>query len=58
MSGYKNLPIFYKPLIYDFRNDLSIAVKTIIDTVEKEKLPRHLILGKDALETVKYEIKL
>ena len=54
---YKNLPIFYKPLIYDFRNDLSIAVKTIIDTVEKEKLPRHLILGKDALETVKYEIK-
>lgn len=54
---YKVLSNFYKPLICNFRNDLSIAIHTIIDTVENEIMPRRLMLGKDCLQRVCAEIE-
>ena len=40
-----------------YRNDLSVAMNSLIDTVELEKIPRRLMLGKDCILRVKYEIK-
>ena len=40
----------------NYKNDLTIAVNCIIDTVENEKLPRRLLLGKDCIKRVKYEV--
>lgn len=56
LEAYKDIKPFYKHFYYSFKNDLNIAVKYIIDQVEKEKLPRRLILGKDAYIKVKSEI--
>ena len=39
-----------------FINDLNAAICCIIDQTEKEKLPRHLILGKDACIKIDSEI--
>ena len=38
-----------------FRNDNAIAVNSVIDTVEMEKLPRRLMLGLDCIARVKHE---
>lgn len=53
---YENLKPAHKHFYYSFKNDLDLAVKFIIDQVEKENLPRRLILGKDAYIKVKAEI--
>ncbi len=42
----------------NYKNDLSCGVNSIIDTVENEKIPRRLLLGKDCIQRVKYEIKM
>ena len=58
-SFYKEYEILrpaHKHFYYSFKNDLNIPVKYIIDQVEKQKLPRRLILGKDAFTRVKSEI--
>ena len=47
-------PVRYYP---DFKNDLYLAIKYIIDEVEKEKIQRRLILGKDAIIKIDAEIK-
>ncbi len=39
------------------RNNLYLAVKHIIDTVEEEKLPLHLILGEDAIAKAEVTVK-
>ena len=41
----------------NYRNDTTIAMNKLIDTIEKEKLPRRLMLGKDCIQRVEYEIK-
>ena len=41
----------------NYKNDLQIAVNSIIDTVENEKMPRRLLLGKDCIKRVRFEIK-
>lgn len=41
----------------DFTNDLTLAVKYIIDEIEKEKIQRRLMLGKDAIIKIDAEIK-
>ena len=53
---YKNLTPLHKPVNSSFKNDLTIAVNCIIDTAEREKLPRRLILGKDAFQKINSEI--
>ncbi len=40
----------------NYINDLTEAMKCIINTTENEKLPRRLLLGKDCIARVKYEI--
>lgn len=57
IDEYKNLNDFYKKIYYSFINQLDIGVKYIIDEVEKEKIQRRLILGKDAIIKVDSEIK-
>ena len=52
---YKDLSPLHKPVNSSFKNDLTIALNCIIDTVELEKLPRRLILGKDAFQKIKSE---
>lgn len=52
---YKDLSPLHKPVNGSFKNDLTIAVNGIIDTVELEKLPRRLILGKDAFQKINSE---
>ena len=47
-------PVYYYS---DFKNDLNLAIKYIIDEIEKEKIQRRLILGKDAIIKVDSEIK-
>ena len=56
IQEYKKIPAFYFEYKRNFENDLSIAVKHIIDQVEKEKLPRRLMLGKDALIQIGVEV--
>ncbi len=53
---YKNLDTFYVPLIYNFKNNLNMAITAIINKAEERNLPRRFILGKDALQTVQAEI--
>lgn len=43
---------------YKFNNDLENTIKLIINEVEKEKMPRHLILGYDGLLYAKSELNL
>lgn len=52
---YKNLSPLHKAVNSSFKNDLTIALNCIIDTVELEKLPRRLILGKDAFQKINSE---
>ncbi|MCD7878694.1 MAG: SDR family NAD(P)-dependent oxidoreductase [Candidatus Gastranaerophilales bacterium] len=44
-------------IVRDYRNDTATAMNLLIDIVEKEKMPRRLLLGKDCIQRVKYEIK-
>ena len=55
---YKNIPDSIIKLDTDRPNSLPLGVKYIIDTVEQEKLPLRLILGKDALNKIETEVKL
>lgn len=48
IEEYKNLKSFYKNYYYIFENDLQKAIQLIISQVEMERLPRRLMLGKDA----------
>lgn len=48
----KWLPMKYKSC----KNRVDVAVFHIINTVENKKLPRHLMLGKDILPKIRYEI--
>ena len=57
IEEYKNVKGFYKRFYYSFTNQLGIGVKYIIDEVEKEKIQRRLILGKDAIIKIDAEIK-
>ncbi|EEB33483.1 SDR family NAD(P)-dependent oxidoreductase [Desulfovibrio piger] len=53
---YKGIPLFYKKYDRNFTNNLTLAINSVIDTVEKDKLPRRLILGKDALIQISTEV--
>ena len=57
IKEYKNIKEKFSYYIPYFKNDLDLAVKYIIDQAEEEKLPRRLILGKDAYSKIKNEIK-
>lgn len=57
IEEYKKVKDFYKCIDYTFENDLNAAIKIIIDQVEQEKLPRRLMLGKDANIKIDAEIK-
>lgn len=57
IEEYKKVKDFYKSINYTFENNLKSAIKIIIDQVEQEKLPRRLILGKDANIKVDAEIE-
>lgn len=54
---YKNLRNIHRNYYYTFQNDLEKAVSVIIDQAELEKLPRRLMLGRDACIKTKAEIK-
>lgn len=53
---YKNLQNPYKNLYYTFENNLEKGMSIIINHVEMEKLPRRLMLGRDACIKAKIEI--
>lgn len=55
IEEYSNIKDFYKHFYYTFNNDLDTAIPLLINQVEQEKLPRRLILGKDAYIKVKAE---
>ena len=56
IDEYKDIPDFYKNFDrWSYYNDLNIAIKTLIDQVEMKKLPRHLIIGKDAYNKIRIE---
>ena len=55
---YQNLKQAYKNLYYTFENDLIKAVEIIINQVEQEKLPRRLMLGRDACKKAVNELKI
>lgn len=57
VEEYKHIPSYTKKIYNNFINQLDIAIPIIIDQVEQEKLPRRLILGKDAYIKVKSEIE-
>lgn len=54
---YQKLKPAHKHFYYSFKNDLNIAINYIINQIEKENLPRRLILGKDAYIRIKSEIQ-
>lgn len=54
---YSNLPNCYVKFLLTFENDLNLAINYIIEQVEQKKLPRRLMLGKDAVIKVDAEIK-
>ncbi len=56
IEEYKGIPPFYKKYDRNFSNNLAKAVSCIIDTVEKPKLPRRLMLGRDALIQIGAEV--
>ena len=53
---YENIPPFYKKYSRNFTNNLEKAVSFLLQTVQKKKLPRRLILGQDALFQIQSEI--
>ena len=53
---YEGIPPFYKRFSRSFRNDLETAVAFIISVAEKDKWPRRLMLGKDALIQIDAEL--
>ena len=56
LKEYEGILPFYKEYRKDFTNNLSKAVRCIIDTVEQKKLPRRLMLGKDSIIQIGAEI--
>lgn len=56
IEEYKKIPAFYKKFERDFNNDLPTALSFVLNTVEQEKLPRRLMLGKDALIQIQTEV--
>lgn len=58
IDDYKKIGEYYRNIYYTFENNLPMAIATIIDNTEKEKLPRRLVLGKDACIKAKIEIGL
>lgn len=55
---YSKLKAPHKPINYSkFKNDLHKAISILITEVEKEKIQRHLILGKDAIIRIEAELK-
>lgn len=56
IKEYKNLPEYCK-IWGNYINDLTRLVPYLIGEIEKEKLPRHLILGRDACKKVNVKIK-
>ena len=57
IKEYENVTSYYVPIKYDFDNILPEAINSIINEAEKETPRRRLILGRDALTKVDYEIK-
>ena len=55
IDEYKNIPDYCK-INYNFTNEVNLAVKSIIDVVEREKIPQRLPLGRDSYIIVKNEI--
>lgn len=53
---YKKVPMFYRNFSRNFVNNLTIAVKYVIDQVECKELPRRLMLGRDALIQIGTEL--
>lgn len=56
IEEYKNLPEYCK-IWGNYKNDLTRLVPFLINEIEKEKLPRHFILGRDACKKVNVKIK-
>ena len=48
----------FSSIYNDFYHEINTGVNYLINQIEKEELPRHLILGFDAIEKVKHEINL
>lgn len=57
IDEYKNLKDYPQKIRNHRINDVALAVKYIIETVEQEELPRRLILGDDAINKIRAEIK-
>ena len=57
IDEYKNLKDYPQKIRNHRINDVALAVKYIIETVEQEELPRRLILGEDAINKIRAEIK-
>ena len=55
---YKKLPWLAINIKNNPNNSIIKAIKYIIDEVEKEKIQRRLMLGKDIIPKINYEIKL
>lgn len=53
---YKDLDLFYRPFKRNYINNVGIAVDYIIKQAEQKKMPRRLILGKDAIYQISQEI--
>lgn len=58
IEEYKNIPSDYKHFYYSFNNQIPVGVSLIIDEVEKEKMQRYFILGKDAYIKIKHQLSL
>ena len=56
IKEYQKVKSFYIPFKRNFENNLEIAISFILKEVEKENLPRRLMLGKDALIQIGAEI--
>lgn len=58
-TAYKEYEFSHNQIIKvprPYRNDIIVAMNSIIDTAENLKMPRRLMLGKDCILRVKYEI--
>ncbi len=54
---YVNIPSYWVPIKYNYTNILPRAISCIINETEKELPRRRIILGRDALSKVHFEIK-
>lgn len=57
ISDYKTLNSFYIKFKRNFENNLSIAIDCLINQIEENRIPRRLMLGKDAMIQIGAEIK-